>query len=457
MILTWMATATLFTFLLAVAALAGERALRTIGRQGRGPWLVALAAAVVWPIVAPLTDSLVVTPASDGGKATVPVVRSTIDMLASTLPPVPAPWFARADALVLTLWGIVSAALLVRLFLGWRALSIAARSASPGIIAGVPVLVTPAIGPAVFGIRRPRLLMPRWLLDLDAPQQTLALQHEREHGNARDPQLLLLCAIAIAIVPWNAGVWWIARRLRLAMELDCDARVLRVARDPGRYGKLLLFMAERQSHMRLASMLAESNSHLSRRISAMNASRPTKPMLRVALLTLIVTGVLACSAKYGNDLVTAPSSPGSATASTAQAASIPFYSPEGAKPVAQLPGSAAPRYPTSLRSAHVEGEVLVSFVVDTSGLVVPGSLRVMRSTDDLFAEAVRATASSMRFAPAELNGRKVRQLVQQIFFFDVAGSATSGTRKPVPTAVPTTDPANRNPMMLRPVVTTATP
>jgi TonB family protein len=317
--------------------------------------------------------------------------------------------------------------------------------------------VTPAIGPAVFGVRRPRLLVPRWLLDLDTPHQTLALQHEQEHARARDPQLLLLCAIACALVPWNVGAWWIARRLRLAMELDCDARVLRSARDAGRYGRLLLFMAERQSRMRLASMLAESNSHLSRRIRAMNASRPTNPMLRAALLAIGVAGALACSAKYGNDLVTAPTTPGSATTSAAQAASIPYYSPEGAKPVAQRAGSAAPRYPANLRTAHVEGEVLVSFVVDTSGLVMPGSLRVARSTDDLFADAVRATESGMRFAPAELNGRKVRQLVQQLFFFNIADSPASKARKPAPVAVPSSDPANRNPMMLSAVVITGTP
>src|SRR5262249_30698696 len=35
--------------------------------------------------------------------------------------------------------------------------------------------------------------------------------------------------------------------------------------------------------------------------------------------------------------------------------------------VSPLPGNAAPRYPDALRDAHVNGEVLVQFVVDTSG------------------------------------------------------------------------------------------
>jgi hypothetical protein len=69
------------------------------------------------------------------------------------------------------------------------------------------------------------------------------------------------------------------------------------------------------------------------------------------------------------------------------------------------------------------------FVVDTSGLVLPGSAKVARSTHQLFTEAVRTALPDMRFVPAEVAGRKVRQLVQQAFVFAVAGSETSAARK----------------------------
>jgi hypothetical protein len=60
----------------------------------------------------------------------------------------------------------------------------------------------------------------------------------------------------------------------------------------------------------------------------------------------------------------------------------------------------------------------------------------------------------MRFVPPELNGRKIRQLVQQSFYFDVKGSATSAARKPAPAARPTSDPKVTSPMTLKPVVVT---
>ena len=70
-----------------------------------------------------------------------------------------------------------------------------------------------------------------------------------------------------------------------------------------------------------------------------------------------------------------------------------------------------------LRSANVEGEVLVQFVVDTTGRVENGSVKVLKSSHDLFTNSVRSALSNMRFYPAEIGGRKVKQLVQQPFNF----------------------------------------
>ena len=87
------------------------------------------------------------------------------------------------------------------------------------------------------------------------------------------------------------------------------------------------------------------------------------------------------------------------------------------KPVAQIPGSGAPRYPDILRSASVEGEVLAQFVVDTLGRVEISTFKVIRKSHDLFEASVRAALPNMRFMPAEVGGRKVKQLVQQPFVF----------------------------------------
>jgi protein TonB len=96
-----------------------------------------------------------------------------------------------------------------------------------------------------------------------------------------------------------------------------------------------------------------------------------------------------------------------------------YFESQVEKPVMAVPGSPAPRYPEVLKAAGVEGEVDVSFVVDTMGRADPASLRILKSTHDLFDAAVRSALPGMRFIPAEAGGRKVKQQVQQPFVFRI--------------------------------------
>ncbi|HEX3867393.1 MAG TPA: energy transducer TonB [Gemmatimonadaceae bacterium] len=89
------------------------------------------------------------------------------------------------------------------------------------------------------------------------------------------------------------------------------------------------------------------------------------------------------------------------------------------KPVAAQPGNSAPRYPDMLRSANVEGEVLAQFTVDTTGRAEMNTLKILKSTHDLFTNAVRAALPNMKFYPAEVGGKHVRQLVQMPFQFSL--------------------------------------
>jgi periplasmic protein TonB len=80
----------------------------------------------------------------------------------------------------------------------------------------------------------------------------------------------------------------------------------------------------------------------------------------------------------------------------------------------------APRYPDMLRSANVEGQVVATFVVDTTGRADMSSFKVLSSTHELFTAAVRSSLPSMRFYPAEVAGRKVKQLVSMPFVFSLS-------------------------------------
>lgn len=456
MIAAWMGTATLFAVLLGIAALAGERALRAVRRQGRWPWVVACAAAVTWPLIAPMAARLLPVPVVDVvATRTFADVVPPIATIATALAPAPAGWVAGIDTPLLILWGIASLVLLSRLAMAWRSIARAERSATAETITGVAVLVTPSLGPAVFGVRRPRVLVPAWLRDLDEPLRALVMRHEAEHCRAGDPQLTLGVAVAIALVPWNPGIWWMARRLRLAVELDCDARVLRTTTETERYARLLLLIAQRQARTTLAPMLAESTSDLSRRITAMHALPPARPRLRVVLFGLAASGAVACSTRYGNDLVTAPTAEPSG-AVTAQAPVALYHAPAGATPASPLyRGFRPPRYPDSLRHAGVEGEVVTQYVVDSSGGILPGSVRIVRATHPLFAQAVQAALPTARFTAPTFEGRKVRQLVQQALYFDMVDGSARFARGPGPVARASSDPSHKGPLVLSTVYITA--
>ena len=109
----------------------------------------------------------------------------------------------------------------------------------------------------------------------------------------------------------------------------------------------------------------------------------------------------------GNGIITGPAGParpaadGIHTKSTVDRAVIPSRN------------NAQPDYPGAMRAAGVDGSVLVQFVVDTTGRVEAASVSILRATHEQFGEAVRRWLGRTRYSPAEVAGRRVRQLVQQ--------------------------------------------
>ena len=94
----------------------------------------------------------------------------------------------------------------------------------------------------------------------------------------------------------------------------------------------------------------------------------------------------------------------------------PYYDFQVEKPAMAQPGP-TPTYPEMLRTAGVEGQVLAQFVVDTTGRADMSTFKILKTDNELFSLAVKNTLPRMRFLPAEVGGRKVKQLVQQPFGF----------------------------------------
>ncbi|NUO62210.1 MAG: energy transducer TonB [Gemmatimonadaceae bacterium] len=89
------------------------------------------------------------------------------------------------------------------------------------------------------------------------------------------------------------------------------------------------------------------------------------------------------------------------------------------KTVLGSPENPRPTYPSMLQSAGVEGKVLVQFVVDTSGRADMSTFKILESSHELFSQAVKQALPRYRFFPAEIGGKKVRQVVQLPFSFGI--------------------------------------
>ncbi|WP_396224408.1 energy transducer TonB [Gemmatimonas sp.] len=97
----------------------------------------------------------------------------------------------------------------------------------------------------------------------------------------------------------------------------------------------------------------------------------------------------------------------------------PYFDFQVEKPVVMAPGAQGPAYPDMLRTAGIEGTVLAQFVVDTTGRADMATFKALKSDNDLFTTSVKNALQRMRFLPAEVGGRKVKQLVQQPFQFSL--------------------------------------
>ena len=89
------------------------------------------------------------------------------------------------------------------------------------------------------------------------------------------------------------------------------------------------------------------------------------------------------------------------------------------KPAEMLSDSPKPKYPSVLESSGIAGEVQAQFVVKSDGKADVDSFKQLKSTNELFTQAVKNVLPRMRFSPAMIGGKPVNQLVQQSFQFAV--------------------------------------
>ncbi len=111
---------------------------------------------------------------------------------------------------------------------------------------------------AVFGFRRPCLLLPEGMLDtLERREARLVVLHELLHICRRDVLVKWISVLALAPHWFNPLAWLAMRRLRADQELACDAAVLGLLEpaERGAYGRTLLKQLQGFPAARLAAGL----------------------------------------------------------------------------------------------------------------------------------------------------------------------------------------------------------
>ncbi|WP_444946685.1 peptidoglycan DD-metalloendopeptidase family protein [Microbulbifer sp. VTAC004] len=94
----------------------------------------------------------------------------------------------------------------------------------------VRVIVTEAkCSPFVFGLFKLNLVLPSYLLSMDAGQKQLVMEHELTHIRRHDPMLIMAAHILGCFLWFIPFLKWFKEQLSWAIELSCDREVLRTA------------------------------------------------------------------------------------------------------------------------------------------------------------------------------------------------------------------------------------
>ncbi len=323
MIAWWIAQLALLGALLAVAAYGAEAALKVARRQTRWVWVAAMGMTLALGAVAPTRSTSSTSPSRDwqvttttNGGATIVSTRDGFaasmqagwhDLTARTSAQVQRAWSVWHDVMpngterwLLIAWAIASAALLIA-FVAVHLRYQRRRTQWPlGDVQGTTVRIAKDTGPAVIGVTSAEIVLPQWLLGRDDREQRLVLEHELEHVRQHDPLLLTIAQAAVILLPWNPAMWWMASRLRLAVELDCDRRVLRRGASARDYGTLLIDLTDHRTGFGAAlPAFSCSPSNLERRLVAMTPKRLKYPLVRALTTGAFASLALlaACEAK----------------------------------------------------------------------------------------------------------------------------------------------------------------
>ncbi|MDD3192785.1 MAG: M56 family metallopeptidase [Oscillospiraceae bacterium] len=149
--------------------------------------------------------------------------------------------------------------------------------------------------PVVFGLFRPRIVLPRGFDWEDVAAQHILL-HERVHISRWDNLVKIAATVAVCIHWFNPVVWLCFWLCSDDMEASCDERVLKILGEDSRqdYARSLLSIAKAQNRrMGVVPFLAFGESNLKQRVG--NILKYHKKTLLSVLAAVLAVLLVGCS------------------------------------------------------------------------------------------------------------------------------------------------------------------
>jgi bla regulator protein blaR1 len=301
--LTWMVYVVTVSAFLCGAALAAEFRARMHRNSTRWIWMAVIVASLLLPTVIASVSLQLAGIFDQSVSPKVVAIRAITSTRLS-----PASWLAadqthqvamrNLDPILRRGWLFISVLMLAALLGSGMLLFRRVRTWRLDTVAGTRVYVADHVGPAVVGLLRPRIVVPAWLLNAPTSQQSVVIAHEQSHLEAGDPRLLTIALSLLVLMPWNLPLWWQLRRLRRAIEVDCDSRVLRRGVDPKSYGETLVDVGARQSdYIGSVAAMSESRSFLEHRIKLIMSTPTRRWQLLGAALGMLSLTLFAVAAE----------------------------------------------------------------------------------------------------------------------------------------------------------------
>ena len=166
-----------------------------------------------------------------------------------------------------------------------------ASRARSALFRGVPVrFARTSQGPAVDGILRPHIFLPKAIIDLlNERELDAVLIHELTHARRRDNLIRLIYELGLCALWFNPLVWIAGSRMALYRELSCDEYVIQNARG----GDLVSALGKLANPDGPLLLRASASSFLSHRVARLVAPQPQRTGLAAsALLTVVFSAVL---------------------------------------------------------------------------------------------------------------------------------------------------------------------